>query len=51
MKDEHNLPTAYKRIKNIKKQIENEEIKIKITKPKDAKESKESKGKKSKKDE
>ena len=27
MKDEHNLPTAYKRIKNIKKQIENEEIK------------------------
>jgi ATP-dependent Clp protease ATP-binding subunit ClpC len=31
--------------------VENEEIKIKITKPKDAKESKESKGKKSKKDE
>jgi hypothetical protein len=27
MKDEHNLPTAYKRLKNIKKQIENEEIK------------------------
>jgi ATP-dependent Clp protease ATP-binding subunit ClpC len=31
--------------------VENEEIKIKITKPKDAKDSKESKGKKSKKDE
>jgi hypothetical protein len=27
MKDEHNLPTAYKRLKAIKKQIENEEIK------------------------
>jgi hypothetical protein len=27
MKDEHNLPTAYKRLKIIKKQIENEEIK------------------------
>jgi hypothetical protein len=26
MKDEHNLPTAYKRLKIIKKQIENEEI-------------------------
>ncbi len=27
MKDEHNLPTVYKRLKAIKKQIENEEIK------------------------
>ncbi len=27
MKDEHNLPTAYKRLKAIKKQIDNEEIK------------------------
>ena len=27
MKDEHNLPTAYKRLKIIKKQIENEEVK------------------------
>ena len=27
MKDEHNLPTTYKRLKAIKKQIENEEIK------------------------
>ena len=27
MKDEHNLPTAHKRLKAIKKQIENEEIK------------------------
>lgn len=27
MKDEHNLPTAYKRLKAIKKQIENEEVK------------------------
>ena len=27
MKDEHNLPTAYKRLKEIKKKIENEEVK------------------------
>ena len=27
MKDEHNFPTAYKRLKSIKKQIKNEEIK------------------------
>ena len=27
MKDEHNLPTAYKRLKEIKKLIENEEVK------------------------
>jgi hypothetical protein len=27
MKDEHNLPTAHKRLKAIKKQIENEEVK------------------------
>ncbi len=27
MKDEHNLPTAYKRLKAIKKKIENEEVK------------------------
>jgi len=27
MKDEHNLPTSYKRLKTIKKQIDNEEIK------------------------
>jgi hypothetical protein len=27
MKDEHNLPTSHKRLKAIKKQIENEEVK------------------------